>query len=124
MSQFTGRRGTGAAKRIGRALLDGLDTLGTAMNDGPKRQRISEIDNLIIELQQERDHLIAGLYEPGDLKVSDNYDPKWRKADEDMPTGRLTECRGKFSDGDVYSPHPACPYKDTVHRRHEFTAND
>lgn len=139
MNDFLGRRPNDRARRIGRGILDGLAAVGTALNDGPKFARIGEIDDLILELQQERDHLIADLIEPGEYKVSENYDPKWRKPTVEEPedksamdaifgekqdAGRLTTCRGRAYDGYNTTVHPGCPYKDSIHGRHEFTLRD
>ena len=99
MNDFTGRRPTGRAKSFGRALLDGLDAIGTAMADGPKVERIKEIDAHIESLQHEKDSLIASLIEPGNLKVSDSYNP-------------------------FDKSHPGCPYHGTQHIAHEFTLRD
>lgn len=137
MNSFTGRRSNDRAKRIGRGLLEGLSALGTVMADGPKKVRIQEIDRMVEDLLQERDHLIADLIEPGDLKVSENYNPRWRKPvvedeDEDrdyifgdkQPHGRLTECKGRSTMGSYHEAHPACPYIGQRHNAHEFTLRD
>jgi len=131
MNNISGRRNTGAAKRFGKALLEGLDSLGTAMNDGPKRARISEIDEQVKNLLQERDHLIHALYEPGDLKVSKSYDPNWRKPEDedDSPSyssseGRLTKCPGRDTMSRYHRAHPGCPYVEQIHTAHEFTLRD
>lgn len=130
---FTGRRKTG----LGDSILRGLSALGTAMADGPKYARISEIDTAVAELLQERDHLIYGLIEPGELKVSDNYDPRWRKPaveeNDETPimdqyfgagTARLTECKGRDTMSTYHDAHPGCPYVAKVHTSHEFTLRD
>lgn len=138
MNDFTGRRHTNRARNIGKGILEGLGALGTAMADAPKKVRINEIDTLVENLLQERDHLIADLIEPGDLKVSENYDPRWRKpsvvgVDEAGPLGdrpvvaegRLTECAGSWRDNDPFDKsHPGCPYRKTQHVKHEFTLRD
>lgn len=139
MNDFTGRRSNDRARRFGRGILDGLSALGTAMADGPKRARIDEIDRHVADLLQERDHLIADLIEPGDMKVSENYDPRWRKAvvedaedksamdaifGEKQDAGRLTKCRGRAYDGYNTTVHPGCPYVETIHGSHEFTLRD
>lgn len=134
MNDFTGRRPSDAAKRISKGFREGFNMLGIALADGPKRRRIEEIDALIIELNQERDHLIKDLIEPGDLKVSENYDPRWTKTeskdeDEDDVTlsqdgGRLTTCEGRDSMSVYHNAHPGCPYLETVHIKHEFTLRD
>lgn len=129
MSNFTGRRNTGNASRLGKSLLEGLSALGTALADGPKLARIEEIDNLVTELLQEQDHLIAALIEPGSLTVSEDYDPKWRKSPSVQETsedgiGRLTECEGRNTRSLYHDAHPACPYVDSVHNAHEFTLRD
>lgn len=132
---MSGRRPNDRARRIGKGILDGLSAIGTALADGPKYQRINEIDAQITELRQERDHLIYGLIEPGDLKVSEDYDPRWRKTDVEPDeasdiamsfpdTGRLTRCRGRASMNAYHSAHPGCPYVDTIHNSHEFTLKD
>lgn len=129
---FTGRRPTG----VGRSILNGLAALGTAMADGPKLVRIEEIDKQVADLLQERDHLIADLIEPGDLKVSKNYDPNWRKpvVEDDEPfqsslsafsgEGRLTECKGRRTTSTYHDAHPGCPYVGQIHNAHEFTLRD
>ena len=99
MSTFSGRRNTGTAKRIGKGLLEGLSAIGTVMADGPKVERIKEIDAHIESLQHEKDSLIASLIEPGEYKVSDSYDP-------------------------FDKSHPGCPYHGTQHIAHEFTLRD
>lgn len=129
MSSFTGRRNTGKASSIGRGFLSALDAVGTALADGPKYSRINEIEELVIDLLQERDHLIAGLIEPGNLTVSEDYDPRWRKSAVIVTTsttdGRLTECKGSWRDNDRFDDsHPGCPYRGTRHIRHEFTLRD
>ena len=128
MNDFTGRRPNDRARRIGKGLLDGLAYLGTVMSDGPKLERIEEIDSEIERLQHEKDSLIASLIEPGDLKVSDGYDPHKaviihppRTAGE----GRLTKCEGSWRDNDPFDKsHPGCPYRKTQHVKHEFTLRD
>jgi hypothetical protein len=129
MNDFTGRRPNDAAKRFGKSLLNGLSYLGTVMADGPKLERIEEIDQLLIDLKQERDHLINALIEPGDLKVSDDYNPHWTKPSTIVTTstrdGRLTQCKGRFTRTSTFSDeHPGCPYSGTVHNAHEFTLRD
>lgn len=133
MNDFTGRRKSDRAKRFGKGLLEGLSALGTVMADGPKRERIAEIDEQIKELQQERDHLITELIEPGDLKVSEGYDPKWSKSPRTEPlmdqffgagTPRLVQCKGRSHSGTFHSAHPGCPYIDQIHNAHEFTLRD
>lgn len=134
MNEFTGRRSSDRAKRIGRGLLEGLSALGTAMADGPKHERIEAIDKEIKNLQQERDHLIKSLIEPGDLKVSENYDPYWRKpeVDDEEPLmdqyfgkpGRLTKCKGRSTSSRYHEAHPGCPYVEQIHTAHEFTLRD
>lgn len=123
---ISGRRPTG----LGRSILEGLSALGTALADGSNRERIKEIDKQVKDLLQERDHLIHDLIEPGDLKVSENYDPFWKKSgstttiDHDDEIGRLTECGGRSTSGRYHDAHPACPYVDTIHNAHEFTLRD
>lgn len=131
MNEFTGRRPSDRARRIGKGILEGLSAIGTAMADEPKRARIEEIDEEIKNLKQERDHLIKTLIEPGDLKVSKNFDPYWRKPEERtrvrvMPVGegRLTKCKGRSYMGKFHDAHPGCPYIDTIHGPHEFTLRD
>ncbi len=110
-------------------VLDGLATVGTAIADQPKYSRIREIDNQVKELLQERDHLIADLIEPGELKVSEDYDPSWRKTETPVSSGtgegRLTQCKGRFSaSSSIHDAHPGCPYLATKHNAHEFTLRD
>ena len=131
MNDFTGRRKTGKAGRISKGILDGLAALGTAMADAPKQSRIEEIDEEIKNLQQERDHLIADLIEPGDLKVSKDYDPYWRKPEAEATVfvagsgeGRLTQCKGRRYSGTYHDAHPGCPYVNQIHIAHEFTLRD
>lgn len=133
---ISGRRPNEKTRSFGRSILDGLSAIGTALADGPKYQRIKEIDAQIVELRQERDHLVHGLIEPGDLKVSDDYDPRWRKAavaddaDAVMPDifssgeGRLTKCGGRTTMSRYHDAHPGCPYVAQVHNEHEFTLRD
>lgn len=135
MNDFTGRRPTGFGNRI----LNGLAAIGTAMADGPKRARIEEIDREVAQLLQERDHMIADLIEPGELKVSKNYDPNWRKPaieetedktamdaifGEKQDAGRLTKCEGRSTSSRYHDAHPGCPYIDRIHNAHEFTLRD
>jgi hypothetical protein len=115
------------AKRVGMGILDGLSALGTVMADGPKHERIKEIDGEIERLRHERNTLIATLIEPGNLKVDDDYDP--HKAviinpPRNLGDGRLTECPGRVTRSVYDSVHPGCPYKETIHGRHEFTLRD
>jgi len=131
MNAFTGRPSSGRAKRIGKSLLEGLDALGTVLSDGPKRARINEIDVEVRNLLQERDHMIAGLTEPGDLRVSENYDPYWRKPEittsvsiDPFAEGRLTQCKGRSTSSSFHDAHPGCPYVEKVHTAHEFTLRD
>lgn len=133
MNDFTGRPRSNRARNIGKGILEGLSALGTAMADAPKRQRIEEIDKTILNLQQERDHLIADLIEPGDLKVSESYDPYWRKpvVEEEHDTsksifgeGRLTQCKGRTTSSRYHEAHPGCPYVEQIHTKHEFTLRD
>lgn len=133
MGKFTGRPNSGGLKRFGTALLNGLDAMATASHDSPIRTRINEIDELIPNLKQERDHLIHSLYEPGDLTVSEDYDPNWVKVAETAKQamvdgyngGRLTKCKGQWSATAEYTDeHPGCPYKGTRHNAHEFTLKD
>jgi hypothetical protein len=128
MSTFSGRRSTGAAKRFGKGLLDGLAYVGTALADGPKLQRIEEIEGQIEALTWERNKLISELIEPGNLKVDEDFDanrppvthaPRVRAGE-----GRLTECEGQFSTSSDWHVHPGCPYKGSRHGAHEFTLND
>lgn len=130
MGKFTGTPSTGRLKKFGAALLDGLDAMATAANDAPKRSRILEIDNTILELQQERDHMIQGLVEKGDYVVSENYNPNWSKKSEPIAPvvageGRLTKCKGRWSEtSTMHDAHPGCPYINTKHIAHEFTLKD
>lgn len=131
---FSGRRPTGRASRIGKGILAGLDALGTAMADGPKRTRIAEIDKQVKDLLQERDHLVVSLIERGDYEVSDNYDPYWRKPETDADeketvsytsdAGRLTQCKGRTTSSRYHDAHPGCPYVEQIHNAHEFTLRD
>jgi hypothetical protein len=130
--------GKKASKTVGRGILTGLAALGTAMADGPKLQRIDVIDQEIKDLRQERDHLIAGLIEPGDLKPSKHYDPNAYVGrsvsspapySSDLPPGsplraRLEHCKGREYSGKYHKAHPACPYIDTIHNAHDFTLRD
>lgn len=139
MNDFTGRRRNDRLGRIGRGLLDGLAAVGTAMADGPKVSRILAIDEQVKQLLQERDHLVTDLIEPGEFKVSENYDPTWRKPEVEEPdtevpimdqyfgkqdAGRLTECKGRSTSSRYHDAHPGCPYIETVHNKHEFTLRD
>jgi hypothetical protein len=129
---FSGRRPTdrtetakSRAKRVGMGLLDGLSAIGTVMADGPKFERIKEIDAEMERLQHEKDTLIVGLIEPGDLKVSEGYDPNRAGIHRLSPEGgRLTMCPGRVTRSIYDSVHPGCPYKDTIHGKHEFTLRD
>lgn len=134
MNDFTGRRKTDRARRIGKGIFETLVTITDAMTDGPKLARIEEIDREIKELRQERDHLIKGLVEPGDLKVSKHFDPYWSKSgtprsyQEMVATGigtpRLTKCKGRQTSGRYHDAHPGCPYVEQIHAPHEFTLRD
>lgn len=129
MGSFTGRPNTGRAKKIGSSILDGLSLLGTALSDGPKHARIEEIDQIVADLLQERDHLINDLIEPGNLRVSENFDPRWSKPSTivqvDSSDGRLTQCSGSWRDNDPFdASHPGCPYRKQQHIAHEFTLRD
>lgn len=117
--------------RIGRGLLSGLGEIAGALSDGGKLARIREIDEAVYNLQQERDHLIAGMNEPGKLKVSENYDPHWRKpvavvvgAEPVVVEGRLTHCEGRDTMAKWHDAHPGCPYVNQIHNEHEFTLRD
>jgi len=127
MSTFTGRAPSGRVSRIGKGLLDGLVTMSDALHDGGLRTQIEDIDGQIEVLRRERDSLISRLYEPGDLKVSDDFDPTWRKP-ETTPTpsgpGRLTQCAGREYMGVYHGAHPGCPYIDSIHKAHDFTLRD
>lgn len=124
---MSGRRPNDRLGRIGKGLLEGLAAVGTMMADGPKLERIEQIDSEIERLQHEKDTLIASLIEPGDLKVSDDYDPN--KAVIIHPArageGRLVKCEGSWRDNDPFDKsHPGCPYRKTQHIKHEFTLRD
>lgn len=126
---ISGRRPTGRASRIGKGLLDGLAAVSTAMADSPKRERIAQIDIELERLQHEKDTLILGLIEPGDLKVSEGYDPRRAAIINNAPVsssdGRLTNCEGQWSaSSTIHNCHPACPYLGTKHIAHEFTLRD
>lgn len=120
--------------RIGKGILSGLGEIAGALSDGGKLARIREIDEAVYNLQQERDHLIAGMNEPGKLKVSENYDPHWRKpvavvvdAEYTVPPsadGRLTHCKGRANAGVYHDAHPGCPYVNRIHNAHDFTLRD
>lgn len=120
----------GKGKKVARAIGTGLAALGTAMADGPKHARIEAIDQEIKDLKQERDHLIAGLIEPGSLKPSKDYDPnayvgRIVRAPAPYSTdGRLEHCEGREYSGKYHKAHPACPYIDTIHIAHDFTLRD
>lgn len=148
MTRLTGRRSTGRLKSFGSMMLDTLDEIATASADSTKRRRIEEIDTELEELKQvrkdlkqERDHLIKGLVEPGNLKVSKDYDRSWTKPTTETvqvrsfdtqpimdqyfgAPGRLTKCKGQFSDTYVFDVHPGCPYINKKHNAHEFTLRD
>jgi len=133
---FTGRRPNDSASKLGKSILAGLSALGTAMADGPKRARIQDIDQTVKDLLQERDHLVKDLIEPGDLQVSEDYDPHWRKPEREQKTlfthdfsggageARLTECKGRATSSRYHDAHPACPYVEQIHTAHEFTLRD
>jgi hypothetical protein len=129
---LSGRRPTGRAKSFGNALLDGLSALGTVAHDGPMKERINAIDSQLEELRRERDYLIANLYEPGDLEVSEDYDRFWTPKGDSSETprivrageGRLTQCKGRDTMGTYHDAHPGCPYIDQRHNAHEFTLRD
>lgn len=123
MTHFTGRKPTGLGARIGKGLLDGLEAVGTAMNDGPKLERIKQIDSEMERLQHEKDSLIVGLIEPGNLKVSDDYDPH-KAVIMNVAGARLTHCEGRRTSSRYHDAHPACPYIETIHNAHDFTARD
>ena len=129
MSTFSGRRPTDRMSRSGKGFLEGLTIVGTVLADGPKHERINEIDAEMERLQLEKDTLIASLIEPGNLKVSEGYDPN--KAVVNKPPhrtadgGRLTQCAGQWSATTKYhDAHPGCPYLGTKHNPHEFTLRD
>lgn len=124
----SGRRPTGNARRIGKGFLEGLAAVSSALADSPKRERILQIDLEMERLQHEKDTLIVGLIEPGDLKVSEDYDPRRAAIIHNAPVstdGRLTDCRGSWQDNDPFDKsHPGCPYRKTQHGSHEFTLRD
>lgn len=127
MSRITGRRSTGRLKGFGEMLLDGLDAMSVALNDGPKIERINEIDKQIRDLKQERDHLIMGLTQKYEgYEVSDDYDPHWRKSEStlsepvEVGDGILVHCKGRDTMSVRHEAHPACPYVGEYHTAHEF----
>lgn len=132
MNNFTGRRPSDRAKKFGRAFLDGLDALGTVLSDGPKLERIKEIEAHINRLQNEKDSLVSSLIDPGEYKVSDDYDPNRvftplmdQYFGKREGAGRLTKCKGQWSaTATIHDCHPACPYLGTRHIAHEFTLRD
>lgn len=119
-------------RKIGSAILDGLDRMAVVSHDGTSRARIEEIDDEIVLLRRERDHLIANLYEPrADEVVSDDYvpgayqpQPKVWKHDHTESVGRLTTCKGRNTSSRYHDAHPGCPYIETIHTSHEFTLRD
>lgn len=119
---ITGRRKTG----LGDSILRGLAAVGTAMSDGPKLERIRQIDADLDNLQHEKDTLIAGLIEPGDLRVSEGYDPHRAVVIRNVRPGepRLVECEGRSTMSVFHDAHPACPYIEQRHNAHEFTLRD
>ena len=123
-------KNTDRLRSFGKTMLDGLIYLGEALSDDPKKVRIKEIDELMRDLNQERDHLIASLINPGNLEVSALYDPNWTGpksavATPDPEGGRLTLCAGRlFENSDIHDTHPACPYYATKHIKHEFMLRD
>lgn len=123
---LSGRRPNERTRKIGKGILDGLSLLGTALADGPKHDRIKEIDAELERLQHEKDTLINSLIEPGDLKVSEGYDP--HKAAIIHPArhseGRLTICPGRSTSSRYDPVHPGCPYVNQIHNKHEFTLRD
>lgn len=127
MGNFTGRPTSGRFKKFAGAVLDGLSEMAVASAENARQTRIAEIDKEVRDLLQERDHLIVDLVEPGDLKVSENYDPYWTKPTTLSPAkgeGRLAECDGRSTMSVYSNVHPGCPYKDTIHNSHEFTLRD
>jgi hypothetical protein len=126
MNAFTGRPTSDRARKIGKGIFEGLSLLGTALADGPKHDRIKEIDAEIERLQHERDTLIASLIEPGDLKVSKGYDPNKAVVIHNVRPGegRLTQCPGRSTSSAYDRCHPGCPYNSKIHGAHEFTLRD
>lgn len=125
---ITGRRPNERANRFAKSFMEGLSFVGTALADGPKHERIREIDVEIERLQQEKDALITSLIEPGDLKVSDGYDPNKAVIIKNVFSrpgdGRLVLCKGRRTTSTYHDAHPGCPYVDTIHNSHEFTLRD
>lgn len=123
--------------KFGKSFANAVVRASTIIHDGSRMEQIEKIDKQVAELLQERDHLIADLIDPGDLKPSKNYDPNWRKktVEDDEPVqtslssfsseGRLTQCEGSWRDNDPFDKsHPGCPYRKTQHINHEFTLRD
>jgi len=113
------------------AFVKGVGALGVALTDSPTRARISEIDDEIANLQDERDYLIDRLVEPlptekvSERFVPGKYTPKNRTTPEHEVDGaRLVECKGRNSHSLFHDAHPACPYVDNIHTAHDFMLRD
>ena len=113
------------ATNLGKGLLDGLGYIATKLADSGNLDRIKEIDAEIALLKQERNHLIKGLIEPGDLKVDEDVPLMDKFFGKKADAGRLTKCKGSWRDNDPFDKsHPGCPYRKTQHTEHEFTLRD
>lgn len=104
-----------------------LNNMAIASHDAESRRRILEIDEEMLQLRMERDHLLANLYEPkSDEGPSARYIPgQWKPHPKSSSgEGRLTQCKGRDTMGTYHNAHPGCPYIDRRHVAHEFTLRD